>query len=114
VVAAAEGWQVIYLGPNLPAEEIAAAAHSKAATAVALSVVFPPDDRLLADEIRRLRRVLDRHIVLVVGGRAARDYLALLEEVGALHASDFATFRRILGELRAARASLLHEEARGR
>jgi DNA-binding transcriptional MerR regulator/methylmalonyl-CoA mutase cobalamin-binding subunit len=113
VVAAAEGWQVVYLGPNLPAEEIAAAAHSKAATAVALSLVFPPDDRLLADEIRRLRRLLDRHVALVVGGRAARDYRAVLEEVGGLHAPDFATFRRILGELRTARASLVLEGPRG-
>ena len=114
VVAAAEGWQVIYLGPNLPAEDIAAAAHSKAATAVALSLVFPPDDRLLADEIRRLRRLLDRHAALVVGGRAARDYHAVLTEVGALHAPDFATFRRTLGELRSARASLVLEAPRGR
>jgi DNA-binding transcriptional MerR regulator/methylmalonyl-CoA mutase cobalamin-binding subunit len=109
VVAAAEGWQVVYLGPNLPAEEIAAAAQSKGATAVALSIVFPPDDRLLPDEIRRLRRLLDRHIALVVGGRAARDYRAVLEEVGARHAPDFGAFRRILGELRTARASIVLE-----
>jgi DNA-binding transcriptional MerR regulator/methylmalonyl-CoA mutase cobalamin-binding subunit len=113
VVAAAEGWQVVYLGPNLPAEDIAAAAHWKAATAVALSLVFPPDDRLLADEIRRLRRLLDRHIALVVGGRAARDYRTVLEEVGALQAPGFATFRRILGELRTARAGRVLEAPRG-
>lgn len=104
-VAAAEGWQVVHLGPNLPAEDIAAAAHFKAATAVALSLVFPPDDRLLVDEIRRLRRLLDRRIALVVGGRAAGAYRTVLDEVGAVLVPDFASFRRLLGELRDARAS---------
>jgi DNA-binding transcriptional MerR regulator/methylmalonyl-CoA mutase cobalamin-binding subunit len=105
-VAAAEGWQVVYLGPNLPAEDIVASAHWKSATAVALSVVFPPDDRLLLDELRRLRRLLDPRIALVVGGRAAPAYAGVLEEVGATRVDDFASFRRVLGELRAARGRL--------
>ena len=71
-VAAAEGWQVVYLGSNLPAEDIAAAAHAKSAAAVALSLVFPPDDPLLLDEIRRLRRLLDRRVALVVGAERRR------------------------------------------
>ena len=104
-VAAAEGWQVIHFGANLPVEDIAAAAHLKSATAVALSLVFPPDDRLLVDEIRRLRRLLDRRIALVVGGRAAGAYHAVLDEVGAVLVADFASFRRLLGELRSARAA---------
>jgi DNA-binding transcriptional MerR regulator len=104
-VAAAEGWQVVYIGSNLPAEDIAAAAHAKAATAVALSLVFPPDDPLLLDEIRRLRRLLDRRVALVVGGRAAAAYRSVLDEVGAILAADFSDFRRLLGELRAARAT---------
>ena len=104
-VAAAEGWQVVYLGSNLPAEDIAAAAHAKSAAAVALSLVFPPDDPLLLDEIRRLRRLLDRRVALVVGGRAAAACRSVLEEVGATLAADFADFRRLLGELRAARAT---------
>jgi DNA-binding transcriptional MerR regulator/methylmalonyl-CoA mutase cobalamin-binding subunit len=103
-VAAAEGWQVIYLGPNLPAEDIVAAAHWKSAAAVALSLVFPPDDPLLAEEIRRLRRLLDRRTALIVGGRAAGAYRAVLDEVSALLAPDFATFRRLLGELRSTRS----------
>ena len=104
-VAASEGWHVVHLGSNLPAEDIAAAAHFKSAAAVALSLVFPPDDRRLVDEIGRLRRLLDRRIALVIGGRAAVAYRVILDEVGAVRVPDFASFRRLLGELRSARAA---------
>jgi hypothetical protein len=56
-MASSQGWKVTYLGPNLPAEEIVAAAGRRGARAVALSVVFPADDARLYDELRRLRRL---------------------------------------------------------
>src|SRR5262249_15318193 len=49
--AASEGWHVIYLGPSLPAEEIAAAARQNRATAVALSILYPADDSRLNQEL---------------------------------------------------------------
>ena len=55
----AEGWHVTYLGPDLPPEEIAAAAIQSGARAVALSIVYPPDDPLLMDDLAVLRAELD-------------------------------------------------------
>ncbi len=99
--AASEGWNIIYLGPDLPPEDIAAAAHQRGARAIALSITFPPDDSRLADDLRRLRRMLDARIEMVVGGRSARHYSPVLLEVGAHEISDLAEFRRVLAELRA-------------
>ena len=45
--AANLGWRSIYLGPSLPAHEIAGAALSNEAAAVALSIVYPEDDHNL-------------------------------------------------------------------
>lgn len=98
--AAGEGWQVTYLGPELPPEEIAAAALQKDARAVALSITYPPDDPLLVDELRRLRRLLDSRISLIVGGRSAQSYSQLLQEIGAHQVGDLADFRRELQALR--------------
>jgi MerR HTH family regulatory protein/B12 binding domain len=39
--AASDGWCVTYLGPSLPAEEIAGAVHQRRACAVALSIIYP-------------------------------------------------------------------------
>jgi MerR family transcriptional regulator, light-induced transcriptional regulator len=98
--AAGEGWQVTYLGPELPPEEIAAAAVQQGARAVALSLVYPPDDPLLRDDLRRLRRLLGSHTTLVVGGRAAPAYAGILSEIGALQVESLAELRQHLQSLR--------------
>ena len=98
--AAAEGWNVTYLGPDLPAEEIVAAARQRRARAILLSIVYPPDDAHVSSEIRRLARHLDAGIPIFVGGRAAAGYIAALEEAGALLTEDLGDLRRELAELR--------------
>ncbi len=81
--AAAYGWSVFYLGPDLPADDIVAAAHRIGVSAVALSIIHPADDPALGDELRRLRRRLDGSIAILAGGRAARGYRDALDEIGA-------------------------------
>lgn len=98
--AAGEGWQVTYLGPDLPPEEIAAAALQKGARAVALGITYPPDDPMLIDDLRRLRRLLGPHVLLIVGGRACPAYSAALQEIGALRMEDLASLRRALQGMR--------------
>jgi DNA-binding transcriptional MerR regulator/methylmalonyl-CoA mutase cobalamin-binding subunit len=98
--AAGEGWQVTYLGPDLPPEEIAAAALQTGARAVALSITYPPDDPQLSDELRRLRRLLDSETALVVGGRACAAYAPVLQEVGAFVVDDLGALRRGINRLR--------------
>ena len=72
--AAVEGWQVIYLGSDLPADEIAYAATTQNARAIALSIAFPPDDPHLGHELMALRRGIGDHLPIFVGGNAARNY----------------------------------------
>lgn len=98
--AAGEGWQVTYLGPELPPEEIAAAALQKGARAVALSITYPPDDPILMDDLRRLRRLLGPDTALLVGGRAAAGYAHTLNEIGAHRVDDLTSLRRELQLLR--------------
>lgn len=98
--AASEGWRVLYLGPDLPPEEIAAAALHQDARVVALSLVYPPDDALLRDELRRLHRLLDPRTELIVGGRASSAYTDVLREIGALRLDDLRELRQRLEEIR--------------
>jgi methanogenic corrinoid protein MtbC1 len=98
--ASAEGWRVTYLGADLPAEDIAEAAGRTRARAVALSVVYPPGDRAVSDELRRLRTALAKDVALLVGGAAASSYGVVLDEIGALHIADLEDFREHLVTLR--------------
>jgi DNA-binding transcriptional MerR regulator/methylmalonyl-CoA mutase cobalamin-binding subunit len=98
--AAGEGWQVTYLGPDLPPEEIAAAALQKGARAVALSITYPPDDPILVDELKKLRRLLGPRTTLIVGGRAVPNYIGVLDEIGAHVNDSLAGLREDLAALR--------------
>lgn len=100
--AAAQGWQVTYLGPNLPADDIACAAIQTEASVVALSVVYPGDDPNVGHELRKIRRAIGE-AALLVGGRAAGNYQRIIEEVGAIRINDIAHLRRELDALRANR-----------
>jgi DNA-binding transcriptional MerR regulator/methylmalonyl-CoA mutase cobalamin-binding subunit len=91
--AAAEGWRVTYLGADLPAEDIAEAAGRTRARAVALSIMYPPGDRAVSDELRRLRTALPKNVALLVGGAAASTYGVVLDEIGALRIGDLEEFR---------------------
>jgi len=83
VVAAASGWKVVYLGSNLPAEEIGAVASYLNAKVVAVSLVYPSDDPVLPKELRKLKQVLSSGVSIIAGGRAANGYLNVLDEIGA-------------------------------
>jgi cobalamin-dependent methionine synthase I len=101
VLAKSDGWRATYLGPDLPAEEIVAAVRNKGARAVALSIVYPTDDPLLAGELKRLRGRLGEKVPVLVGGASAHAYRESLEEIDAVIAADVASLRAELQKLRA-------------
>ena len=83
LTAAEYGWQPIYFGPNLPAEEIAAVVKQSSARAVALSITHLLDPYSLKDEIYKLRKYVGQDVALFVGGSSAVDQLNILETVDA-------------------------------
>ncbi len=103
LVAAASGdlgWHVVFLGASLPAAEIAGAAIQHRARAVAVSIVYPPDDPQLPDELRALRRALPVDTQIIAGGRVAGAYAEVLREIGAVVVRDLRQFETELDKLR--------------
>lgn len=94
------GWEVLYLGVDLPAEEIAAAAHQRGARAVFLSLIYPPADPVVAAQIEQLRRLLGSGVSLLAGGGAAQTYAATLAPAGAAIIATPAEFGAALAALR--------------
>jgi DNA-binding transcriptional MerR regulator/methylmalonyl-CoA mutase cobalamin-binding subunit len=103
VTAAQAGWSPLYLGADIPSDELAFAATAREAAAVALSLSYPADDPRLPDALRRLRRQLPDRVVLLVGGAAVAGYKAVLAEIGALQPPDLATLRLELDRIRVSR-----------
>jgi len=96
LTALSAGWRTLYLGPNLPAEDIAAAAKQAGARAVALSVVYPMADPVTAAELERLAGYLPCGVMLYIGGRAARSYVEALAGTNAVFPESLDEFRRSL------------------
>lgn len=71
--AALQGWRVLYLGSDLPAEALAAAAAESGADAVALSVTTAESQPDPAVEVAKLRLLLRSETRLLVGGRVSED-----------------------------------------
>jgi DNA-binding transcriptional MerR regulator/methylmalonyl-CoA mutase cobalamin-binding subunit len=92
LTVAEDGWQPIYYGPNLPAEEIALGVKQSCARAVAISITHLLDQHSLIEELRKLRRYIGRDLALFVGGRAVADYIHFLEEVDAKYICDIDQF----------------------
>lgn len=68
LTAALDGWRIAYLGPDLPAADIARAATHSGAPAVALSITT--EEPATAAEIAALRRALPTGIAVLIGGRS--------------------------------------------
>jgi len=100
VVAASDGWKVMYLSPNMPANEIAAMVLKRQARVVVLGISYPADDPQLADELRSLRRHLPEDVSIVVGGAACDGYSAALDDIEAETVTSFSDFRTLLRRIR--------------
>lgn len=76
------GWEVLYLGVDLPVEEIAAAALQRGARAIFLSLIYPSADPAVAAQVEQLRRLVGPDLQLLAGGAAAASYGPALARAG--------------------------------
>ena len=95
--AALEGWNVLYLGANLPFAEIAATAKEAGAKLVAVSIVYVEDSDHVLREMRELRAHLPGGVTLIAGGAGAA---TLTSELVAMDVRVESSVSGLLAELR--------------
>lgn len=100
ITATTIGWQTIYLGPNMPAEDIAGTALSKNARALALSLVYPSDDPHVQLELKKLAKLVKSNTQIFVGGRSSKAYEKTINEIGAIRVTDLGDLKEKLITLR--------------
>jgi DNA-binding transcriptional MerR regulator/methylmalonyl-CoA mutase cobalamin-binding subunit len=82
ISAAADGWAVTYLGPDLPVADLVSAVGQTGARAVAVSAVYVPEVADLLAALRELRAALPERVPLLVGGAASAEIAAEAEAAG--------------------------------
>jgi methanogenic corrinoid protein MtbC1 len=99
ISAAAEGWQVTYVGADMPVEELLGAMAQTRAEAVALSIVDSGDQRGLLSAVREIRAGLPPGVALILGGAGAPAVHARMESTGVHLIDSLADLRPALQRL---------------
>ena len=102
LTASESGWRAMYFGPNLPAEEIAAAVVQTGSEALALSVCHHSDEIRLVAELNRIKRFVGRQVRMYVGGNEIIRLKNMIAPTGAICIADMEQFRRELESQRTA------------
>ena len=97
--AAAEGWRVTYLGPDLPVPDLVSAVKQSSARAVAVSAVYVPEAADLLSTLRELRTGLPERVTLLVGGAGTRGLEAEAKAAGARLIASLPELREVLRRL---------------
>lgn len=92
------GWEAVYLGANLPPEEIASAVRQVGARAVAISIIYGQDNEIY-EQLRQLRDFVGREIPLIIGGRAATELNGRLETLGVQRVGSMIEFQSRLDSI---------------
>jgi methanogenic corrinoid protein MtbC1 len=97
LAASLAGWRVTYLGPDLPAADLARAARDLQAAAIAMSLTVVDGDAV--PELRTLRRLAGRRVPILIGGRATVRLDGQLDRAGLTRISDLPNLRDTLRAL---------------
>lgn len=96
-----QGWDVTYLGVDLPVEEFVNSARQLGAAAVLLSYVYPAGDPVADGAIRDLGSLLPADTALILGGQAAPSYAEAIVAAEAHLVNDFVSLDQVLRRLAA-------------
>jgi methanogenic corrinoid protein MtbC1 len=94
--AALEGWTIIHLGVDVPADDIVAAAAASGARAIALSVVHTDDPDRVIRELHSVREAVHISVPVIVGGAAAMRMAGRLTGPGLIVCGSIAEMCRML------------------
>jgi methanogenic corrinoid protein MtbC1 len=82
LTAQEHGWKAVFLGYDLPAEEIAAASAILAPQLIALSITCRVNDGFMNHELNRLWELIDVRCPCVIGGKSSHLYRRQIEALG--------------------------------
>jgi methylmalonyl-CoA mutase cobalamin-binding subunit len=100
MLAAPLGLEPVYLGANLPAEEILAAAEKSGSRVIVIGLMDQAPESAALRELRRLAEAAPQGMELWVGGRSLKDQPEVVRE----RATEIANFEVLEKQLRRLRA----------
>ncbi len=100
VVAANDGWRIVYIAPNIAARDLAAVVKLQNPVAIVLGITYPADDAQVVQELRLLRKCIPENVQVIAGGAAISGYHSVLKEIDAVPVRSLDDFRNYLRKVR--------------
>lgn len=94
------GWNSIFLGSNLPPEEISASANQLNAQAILISLIYPSDENSVRTNIKNLRKFMGNDFPIIVTGHSANAYKNIIDETYSLHLEKLDALQNLLQSIR--------------
>lgn len=99
VITSAFGLNAIYLGPNLPVEEIVFSVHENNAKSVVLSIIYPLDDESINTQLERLASLIKTDTDIIITCKKADIYMETIDKIGAKLIPTFEEFNTYIQHL---------------
>lgn len=80
-IAVSTGWNPIYLGVDLDSADIIEAAKSSKCVALISSILFPLDDPIVIDEMKKIRKGLGNGFEIVINGKKSSVYSSHFDKI---------------------------------
>ncbi len=97
------GWNAIFLGANLPPEEISNTALENNVDAILLSLVYPNDDPRTGKQLRKLRMYVGSNLPIILSGQSAKAYTPFIEEINGNLVENLTDLNYLLQSIREAK-----------
>ena len=94
------GWNNIYLGTDLSAEDLVNAAKTSKCQCLVLSILYPLDDDSLTQELKKIRQGLGDNVEIVINGKKSNFYSETYKSIRAKAVYDLFSMPSLLEEVR--------------
>ena len=99
-ISASTGWNNIYLGTDLSAEDLVNAAKTSKCQCLVLSILYPLDDDSLTSELKKIREGLGDNVEIVINGKKSNSYSETYKSIRARAVYDLFSMPSLLEEVR--------------
>ena len=99
-LSVASGWNNIYLGTDLSAEDLVQAVVSSKSSCLILSVLYPLDDQSLRNQLLKIRAGIGENVEIVINGKKSNVYSETYKTINAKVVHDLFSMPSLLEDVR--------------
>jgi len=99
-LSVSSGWNNIYLGTDLSADDLVQAVVSSKSSCLILSILYPLDDQSLCDQLKKIRAGVGSSVEIIINGKKSNVYSDTYKLINAKVVHDLFSMPSLLEDVR--------------